>query len=114
MKSHIGRATGLVVKPTRRNNSAETFPWTVHLCPWHGQTDVFLRQKCTAELPTASSTHASHKNLHPHSPKLCVSLQDKGNMCGTGDFLLEAAERLLFSWAGRVPLLIYLILLNSS
>lgn len=39
--------------------------------------------------------------------------QNKGDMLGTGDFLLEVAQRLLFSWAGRVPLLIYLILLKS-
>lgn len=34
-------------------------------------------------------------------------------MLGSADFLLEVAERLSFSWAGRVPLLIYLILLKS-
>lgn len=126
MKLYIGRATGLVAKPTRREKSGEIFPCTVHLCLWHRQTDMnswdrnvllgsvlCLRQICTAELPTASSTHASHKNLHACSPKLCVSLQDKWDMLGTGDFLLEVAERLLFSWAGRVPLLIYLILLKS-
>lgn len=70
---------------------------------------------------------ASHSKLYTccsgvHSQKLacpfskitsvCTS-QDAGIRLRTGDFLLEVAEILLFCSAGRVPLLIYLILLNS-
>lgn len=113
------RYHSLAVRPTRRGNSAESFPWTTCFCTWYGQTP-FPRQERAVVRPTVSSTRASpvsaHKNLHPLSPKLHQFVQESGCRNQAWYWLFSARSSwkiILFSWTGRVPLLIYFTLLNS-
>lgn len=66
----------LYSKDHKERQLSRDFPSHCPSLPMAWSDRNVLRQKCTAELPTASSTHASHKNSAP--PKLCVSLHRTG------------------------------------